>query len=1336
MDTAINTIPKARPDHPVLDFETLRAEGIRHLEHLATEIWTDYNAHDPGITIMELLCYALTDLGYRTRMIPIEDLVAPNDPKLKTWFEATEILPNEPVTELDFRKLLIDVKGVKNAWLWKALPCDEPITLCKKRITFPLLPIEIDIDREFIDHIKIRDFMVKYMGYTPEELDATKFPEKLKMAESEIFNFIKFADASSQIQAYLQVITKEEIARRIHPDLIKVLVQLGSSCFDKDTNTKTGMGGVDYLAQLILKHLFYYQNGAYKEINNTYFYYPPGLPLPAIVVLEAERTNSDFNKFKLTALQNFATSLDPSAPPQIELSASLEVFSYLEGRDNPQSSEAVAMLSFLRKSLGYLPGAAEIIRPHVEQSLLANGLPPTELPNVLSVLVGFILEYSWIGPCFREVLTFQDPVTQSYPFQELRPLVAPVIQTMLTDTFYIPDPKDAKDYVDQIYQYYFPDPGSIGYFLTQHFCEFGYKEIQFCKDKNPDAADQYPIRLNGLYRIVIDIDEDIDTANTKQVNTVVERAMKRLHAHRALCEDFTPPYVVEARPVHLCINIDVDPDADEQKVMAEVIWALQEYLTPSLRFRTFQEMHATGIPCDEIYRGPLLNKGFLLDQEVESAYFVEKYNHSDLLRIALSIPGVLGIRELKVNPMPEDPLSFMKEIPVYFVQEQDQSKCQTLFIKRIIDICESCFFVNKGPISFQLSEVSLEEHLEWLQLTRHCELCLEPGKHLPKTGFHRPDLADYRSLQYDLPAVYGVGDYQIGTQAPVLRQSQTRHLQAYLAFYDQILAAYLNQLGQVSKILSVQQDTTAPMRMLPALYNIPGIRELIDYQAEFTVHPQDWDLMIAQLVPEADRADVRAELDALITVTTHFSGFLSMQQQLGVLLSDQYAGFIAQASDFLWARYVDDEQNNYMQALKSAAETGAQRQRRHNALLDHMLARFGETFTTYVHAILRPDAEPEDTPWRQDFEEYLHDKANFLREVATLGSERGKAYNYKKFLPDNHQPDVWNTLNMAGVKKRVCRLVGIDDCLQASLIPEPPYRLDVVKSAGKKGKVQYRIVLRKRLNIDDTDQDNPENAGILMYSSGFSTQKKAQNAANELYQLIWKTDLYKAIALDTDPDKFNIVFTGAGVTLKSELMGQEEAKSQLLLIQDLVKPGAGEKEGFHLLEHILLRPNDFKDHLLKIPLGCTPSETPYDPYSFWVTVVLPGWTQRFKHSDFRYFFEQTFRTELPAHIAVRFCWLDDIEWMYKFEDAYKRWMVEKAKCKPNECHVTEAANILIDLLNVMPCSCYCPEDPDDNRCDDCHPPKPPTTRPYTPATPNDPPVDPPNEPHAHDTPTH
>lgn len=102
-----------------MDYAFLRQEGIRHLERLAGPLWTDFNAHDPGITILEQLCYALTDLAYRINYELPDLLSRGNTDPYDSLYSPAQILTSYPVTLTDLRKLVIDVAGVKNAWIEK-----------------------------------------------------------------------------------------------------------------------------------------------------------------------------------------------------------------------------------------------------------------------------------------------------------------------------------------------------------------------------------------------------------------------------------------------------------------------------------------------------------------------------------------------------------------------------------------------------------------------------------------------------------------------------------------------------------------------------------------------------------------------------------------------------------------------------------------------------------------------------------------------------------------------------------------------------------------------------------------------------------------------------------------------------------------------------------------------------------------------------------------------------------------------------------------------------------------------------------------------------------------
>lgn len=110
------TISNADPAYKSMNYTLLRDEGLKFIEALAGKSWTDYNIHDPGITLLEILCYAITDLGYRTNF-PIKDLLA--DTQTQGYGDGfhgiTDILPCRPVTLTDLRKIVLDQSAVLNA---------------------------------------------------------------------------------------------------------------------------------------------------------------------------------------------------------------------------------------------------------------------------------------------------------------------------------------------------------------------------------------------------------------------------------------------------------------------------------------------------------------------------------------------------------------------------------------------------------------------------------------------------------------------------------------------------------------------------------------------------------------------------------------------------------------------------------------------------------------------------------------------------------------------------------------------------------------------------------------------------------------------------------------------------------------------------------------------------------------------------------------------------------------------------------------------------------------------------------------------------------------------
>lgn len=140
-------IQRIRIDPDGLDFETLRKEAISKVQDLCGEIWTDYNLHDPGVTILEQLCYGLTELSYRSGF-EIQDYLVNEKNRIdypqQALFSPEDILPSAAVTEVDYQKILYDaIPEIDYIWL-------EPCTTGGGLAARGLYTIYVKIDDESI----------------------------------------------------------------------------------------------------------------------------------------------------------------------------------------------------------------------------------------------------------------------------------------------------------------------------------------------------------------------------------------------------------------------------------------------------------------------------------------------------------------------------------------------------------------------------------------------------------------------------------------------------------------------------------------------------------------------------------------------------------------------------------------------------------------------------------------------------------------------------------------------------------------------------------------------------------------------------------------------------------------------------------------------------------------------------------------------------------------------------------------------------------------------------------------------------------------------------------
>jgi uncharacterized protein len=342
-----------------------------------------------------------------------------------------------------------------------------------------------------------------------------------------------------------------------------------------------------------------------------------------------------------------------------------------------------------------------------------------------------------------------------------------------------------------------------------------------------------------------------------------------------------------------------------------------------------------------------------------------------------------------------------------------------------------------------------------------------------------------------------------------------------------------------------------------------------------------------------------------------------------------------------------------------------------NLLLDHLLSRFAEKFSTYAFLLkkLYGTRTNEMSAWS---------KKRFLSEYVSLGSARGLGFNYW------HRPanELWNTDNVSGAEKRIARLSGIVNFNRRNLADNP--YTDIYEPTA--GTFKWRIrngegtaviwsavdhtsydralddLLAAVLALIETPEDAIEKAfesGIVPNQVIGNVQVKISGSSNYYFNVV------DPLLSPADP---------AFVTAKQLLYFGSAAllRSSLLATVRFMKYGFTQ-EGMFLVEHILLRPFGTdagpEQFMAFCADDCPDNCCGIDPYSFRVSIVLPGYTQRFADPDFRTFMERLIREELPAHVVAKICWIGsdagetpqpDDNQLLTFETLYKAWLEAKS----------------------------------------------------------------------------
>lgn len=950
------TIPKDRILPASQDYDFLRSEGLKHIEELGSSLWTDYNEHDPGITILEALCYAITELGYRNGF-DMKDLLSKDDNSIvdnQVFFTAKNILTNNPLTINDYRKLLIDIEGVHNAWL---LADDTILDAMKNPVAVNEVPLYADCKN---------DALTTHVTTHPLYLSG----------------------------------------------LYRVLLDLD-------------------------------QDDRFGDLNNG-----------EVVVGNPANANFIDGEFKFSI-------------------------------DLPSWKDADFVFT-----------ASAIDKNNIDTIITARE-----------------------GSRWKCTLTLTGGAQLVFNINLSKK----------------PDSKQVQD----------ADIGSMF-------------------DSNKDF-------VAGVFKYYLD--KIIFAKNIVQV------AVKKLQERRNLCEDYLSVTTIDDEKIAFCFDIDVTANTDIEKVQAEVFYAIENYLNPSVEFLSLKELLDKNVPTDEIFNGTVLEHGFIDTLQLESTQLRTVIHTSDIINLLMDIDGVLAIRNFSMTKYDDDGKPVLGFIGLKWCMDI------TLLHKPVLSIDSSKILLFKNQFPFIANYAEVHDTLAILYAERSRDKLKGLYNDLAMPQGEKRDTESYWPVQYDFPQTYGIGQYGLPANATDERIAQQRQLKGYLMFYEQLLADFFSQLTQAHKLFSVADIKST-------------------YYAQFLMGVKDLDSIYKSSGSTVLLQDIINNADSTI-----------------------------------------DPKNGWQNLYEPKDDF----EERRNRFLDHLLARFGESFNDYALMMYRINYS-ERTEEKISLEELIAAKIKTLKNYDIISSQRGKAFNY---FPQNDDFTVnsallWDTDNVSGLEKRISFLTGINDYTRRFLYCIANMEIVCTEETVE---VSGQQVLKCFHTFSFTSL-----SGIAMTSSKYENKADAEKAAMDAASLGADKDNYLFDATDST---LEIIGHSNETLAKSTqpFSSKDSAMTAAEIIAVEFAKGCNDPVGLHLIEHILLRPRDSDPSvtLLQVCLNDCDCICEEDPYTFRASVVLPYWPGHFDSMPFREYFENKIREEAPAHIMLKVCWLNN-DLMRGFEICYKAWI--------------------------------------------------------------------------------
>lgn len=328
-----------------------------------------------------------------------------------------------------------------------------------------------------------------------------------------------------------------------------------------------------------------------------------------------------------------------------------------------------------------------------------------------------------------------------------------------------------------------------------------------------DGETEDRLNIRGFYDVEVEFDK---TVGEKQKENLKRHMRQMLMANRNLCEDFNRIGEIGIEEVSVCIDVELALDSIVDEVKAEMLFAIDEFIAPSLRRYTLQEMLDRGHKMEAIFNGPLPVHGFIENKDLDASHNRGELHGSDLIRILMDISKIVAVRRLLFTTYRNGEVAVLDESTVVPL---DKGRA-TRFSRE-----KSKFRFFKSDIPYVTNPARVEQYLSKVR-TRHEQAPInEDDLRLDLPAPQYVDMSNYTSIQHHYPKNYMVGYEGVLPTVSLRRQAAVKQFKSFLLLFEQLLASFNAQIHHAVSLLSPIPVRCTYRHALPE--DVPRLTDLI-----------------------------------------------------------------------------------------------------------------------------------------------------------------------------------------------------------------------------------------------------------------------------------------------------------------------------------------------------------------------------------------------------------------------------------------------------------------------------------------------------------------------------